>query len=244
MRVVYDGSFEGYLSLVYEVYYNHLRPSFITKKEPQNSLFDDELLVLTCKEVYAQKVLESLKKKFASHYFQTLLNIFMCDESEFELPLLEYIILGFKDQKQLSNINHSCVFFIENLQKELFRNYHKMSGFLRFEELEDGTLYAKIDSRFNLVYFLAKHFNKRLNNQKFIIHDIKRELAFVKSEEFFGVRQVESFDSPELSKDEEKFKKLWHTFFLHVSIQSRENKKLQRQVVPLLYRTYMSEFML
>ena len=37
---------------------------------------------------------------------------------------------------------------------------HKLTGFIRFEELEDKTLYAKIESKFNVVYVLGRHFQK------------------------------------------------------------------------------------
>jgi probable DNA metabolism protein len=238
--VVYDGSFEGFLSLVYELYYQKITPTSILKYH-ESSLFEEYTIISN--EENAKKVLQALHVRFEKIHFQTILNIFMCDKSDFEMALLEYIVLGFKDQKQLGNINHSFVFTIANLQKELFRNYHKMSGFLRFEETEDGTLYAKLENKCNLVALLGKHFSKRLNNQNFIIHDIERSLAFVKNENFVGVQRVESFESPELSKNEEKFHTLWKTFFTSVSIESRQNKKLQRQLVPLLYRTYMNEFM-
>jgi len=117
-----------------------------------------------------------------------------------------------------------------------------MTGFVRFIELEEGTLYAKVETKFNIVYFLGKHFLKRLNNQNFIIHDIKRELAFIKSDSFTGMQSVASFDIPQYSKDEEKFQKLWKTFFDSVAIESRRNEKLQSQWVPLIYRVYMNEF--
>lgn len=241
MILVYDKTFEGFLSLVYEVYYSKLKIEDIKKQMPQ-TLFLDDIIKIDYDEKKSLKVLEALKQKFKKQHFETILNIFMCDENDFELDLLNFIILGFKDQKQLDNINNSCVFNIQNLQKELFMVNHKMTGFLRFEELEDGTLYAKLDTRFNLVYFLGKHFLKRFNNQKYIIHDIKRQLAFIKNDSFLGVQNISSFDVPILSKDEQKFKKLWKVFFDSVSISSRENKKLQQQFVPLIYRTYMNEF--
>jgi len=241
MILVYDKTFEGFLSLVYEVYYSKLKIEDIKKQMPQ-TLFLDDIIKIDYDEKKSLKVLEALKQKFKKQHFETILNIFMCDENDFELDLLNFITLGFKDQKQLDNINNSCVFNIQNLQKELFMVNHKMTGFLRFEELEDGTLYAKLDTRFNLVYFLGKHFLKRFNNQKYIIHDIKRQLAFIKNDSFLGVQNISSFDVPILSKDEQKFKKLWKVFFDSVSISSRENKKLQQQFVPLIYRTFMSEF--
>jgi len=242
MRVVYDATFEGYLSLVYEVYYNKISPSEILKTMPNSLLLED---IYSCKynEEYSQKVLEALRKKFTKKNFATILNIFMCDTAAFEMELLEYIVEGFKEQNNLQNINNSSIFKIAKLEKQLFSNVHKMTGFLRFEELEDGSLYAKLESQFNLVYFLGKHFAKRFNNQVYFIHDIKRSLVFVHSPAFKGVRMVADFELPKFSQSEEKFKKLWREFFESVTIESRKNEKLQKNVVPLLYRTYMSEFM-
>lgn len=119
---------------------------------------------------------------------------------------------------------------------------HKLTGFIRFEELEDKTLYAKIESKFNVVYFLGRHFLKRFNNQNFIIHDINRKLAFVKMQNDYSIKEVAFFDEPNYSSNEEKFQKLWKSFFSGVTINERTNLKLQTQMVPLLYRTYMSEF--
>ncbi len=241
MIVVYDGSFESFLTVIYEVYYSKLHITQITTSKPE-SLLEDEILIIEYDETKSLKVLDALKQKFEKKYFETILNTFMCDSESFEMELLSYIILGFKDQKELENINQRAVFYIINLQKEFFRLYHRMSGFLRFEELDDGTLYAKIDVKFNILYFLGKHFCKRFNNQNFIIHDMQRELAFIKSKNFTGIQEVADFETPLQSSDEAKFQKLWKTFFDSVAIKSRANEKLQKGFVPLIYRTYMNEF--
>lgn len=241
MTVIYDGSFESFLTIVYEVYYSKIKVSAIEKQEP-SSLFMDEYYFIQYEEAKAQKVLEALKKKFSKKNFEMILNMFMCESIEFELELLQFVVLGFKDQKQLENINYPFVFNIQRYQKELFHVVHKMKGFTRFEELEDGTLYAKIETKFNIVYFLGKHFIKRFNNQEFIIHDVNRKLAFIKNKNYMGVQNIESFDIPIVSNQEEKFQHLWKTFFDSVAIESRKNKKLQNQLVPLIYRTYMNEF--
>lgn len=241
MKVFYDGSFEGFLTLVYATYYEKINPIDIIKVYP-DTLILEEIKTIHTDSFKAQKVLEALKKKFTKKNFESIFHIFMCDTKNFEFDLLEFIILGFKDQKQLNNINNSSVFNLQSLLKELFRHNHKMTGFIRFVELEDKTLYAKVDSKFNVVYFLGKHFFKRFNNQNYIIHDIERKIAFIKNDHFVGVQEVSSFEAPQISQDEKKFSKLWQTFFNSVVIESRKNNKLQRQLVPLLYRTYMSEF--
>lgn len=241
MTLIYDKSFEGFLTLVYKVYYEKLKPTKILRSKP-NELFMDELIFINNDEVLSLKVLNALKTKFSKQNFQRILNIFMCDSKDFELDLLNYIILGFKEQKQLQNINNTAIFNILNIEKELFRHIHKMEGFLRFEELDDGTLYAKMQTKFNVAYFLGKHFFKRLNNQKYIIHDINRKIAFIKNDDFIGIQNIASYEEPKLSEHEEKFKKLWSQFFKSVSIESRKNDRCQKNQVPLLYRTFMSEF--
>ena len=241
MILVYDGSFEGFLSLVYEVYYKKLKPIKIYKTLPNEIIFE-EILEIQTSEENSTKVLKAIKTKFPKPIVEKILNIFMCDSRAFEVALLEFIIIGFKDTKQLFNINNSSVFYLSNLEKELFKNVHRMSGFTRFEELEDKTLYAKIESKFNVVYFLGRHFLKRFNNQNFIIHDINRKLVFVKMQNDYSIKEVAFFDEPNYSPNEEKFQKLWKSFFSGVTINERTNLKLQTQMVPLLYRTYMSEF--
>lgn len=241
MTLVYDRSFESFLTLIYEVYYKKLKPFKIVYEKP-NELFLDDVIFIEYDEENSKKVLKALQTKFPKKAFQTILNIFLCDSKEFELDLLNYIILGFKDTKELYNINNPSVFNIKNLEKELFRHVHKMEGFLRFEELEDKSLYAKIETKFNIVYFLGKHFFKRLNNQKYIIHDINRKIAFIKNDDFLGIQNIASYEEPILSKNEEKFSKLWCQFFKSISIESRKNEKCQQNMVPLLYRTYMNEF--
>ena len=241
MILLYDGTFEGFLSLVYEVYYKKLKPIKIYKTLPNEMIFEEILELKTSKD-NAIKVLTAIKTKFPKELIQRILNIFMCDSKEFEMALLEYIVIGFKDSKQLYNINNSCVFYLNNLEKELFRVTHKLTGFIRFEELEDKTLYAKIESKFNVVYFLGRYFLKRFNNQNFIIHDINRKLAFVKMQNDFSIQEIAYFDEPIYSSNEQKFQKLWKSFFSGVTINERTNLKLQTQMVPLLYRTYMSEF--
>lgn len=242
MILIYDKTFEGFLTLVYEVYYKKIKVNEIRNK-PIETLFSNEVLEVTTNEERATKVLNAIKKAFPKECFETIVNIFMCDTKDFEFNLLKFIILGFKNKNELSNITNSEVFYLQNLEKELFRHVHLMYGFTRFEELDDGTLYAKIETKFNVVYFLGRHFFKRLNNQNFIIHDIDRKLAFIKNEDYTSIENISSFEEPKLSKDEKKFNKLWNTFFKSVTINEKENKKCQQNFVPLLYRTYMTEFL-
>lgn len=241
MVLLYDGTFEGFLSLVYEVYYEKLHVSTILKKMPESLVFE-RLHEIFTDETKAQKVLHALQKRLNQAQQKTIFHVLLCDTKSYEMALLDYIKIGFKNPKALGNINNPSLFYIQCLEKELVSLVHKMYGFTRFETLEDGSLYARIETKFNVLPFLGEHFAKRLGNFSFIIHDIKRSLAFVKTDSAQEIRTVESSQTPTYSEEEERFKALWKTFFHATAIENRHNPKLQRNFVPLLYRTYMSEF--
>lgn len=241
MNLVYDGSFEGFLTLVFEVYQKRLYVENIYTFSSTSLLSFDAHEIRTNQE-QAKRVFEAIKDKFEPKHFELIETTFLCDDKRDDKKVLEYIILGFKNQKNLYNINIATIFELRELQKEYFSLVHKMKGFVRFEELSDKTLYASIETKFNILPYLGKHFVKRLCTCNFIIHDRKRKLAFIKIDNEINLHEVASFKEPTLSKDEDEFKKLWKTFFESVSIKERKNKKLQQNYVPLLYRKYMSEF--
>jgi hypothetical protein len=92
-------------------------------KEMPQTLFLDEVIEIETQLDHSHKVLDALKEKFTSENFNRVLHIFMCDSREFELDLLHYIIVGFKNQKELSNINNQNVFKILELEKSFFELY-------------------------------------------------------------------------------------------------------------------------
>jgi len=241
MIVLYDGSFEGFLTLVYDVYHEKLRPHCIIKEEPKTLLFEPLHTVFT-DPTKAHKVLCALQNKFTKEHYKRIFHVFLCDSLSFEMDLLAFITLGFKDQTSLKNITIPSLFFIQRTEHELLRLAHKMYGFTRFEELEDGVLYAKIETKYNVLPFLGEHFKKRLGKHPFIIHDLARQLVFIKDDTHAKIEQLVSFETPITSEAEATFQTLWKTFFNSVAIENRRNEKLQKSLVPLLYRTYMSEF--
>ena len=74
MILLYDGSFEGFLSLVYEVYYEKLSVDAIVKELPKTLLFERFHEVYT-NETNARKVLEAITKHFTKEQQRTICNI-------------------------------------------------------------------------------------------------------------------------------------------------------------------------
>ncbi len=240
--LVYDGGFEGFCTMIHDSYIYKYKPTSILT-QALDSLFADSIIYIQTDIQKARKVTDAMEKKFSKKIQKRIMHIFMCDHSDFSHDLYRYVLLGFSRPRELENRLIDYVKNILALERRLFSNVHKAYGFVRFMELKQGGLYAEYDNDFYLLPFLLRHFARRLPGEDFIIHDTRRGLAAVYQKGHKDIYTVDSAQLPQASKQEEKYSRLWRTFFEAVSIQSRHNPKLQQNQLPLIYRKYMTEFL-
>ncbi|MBQ7925942.1 MAG: TIGR03915 family putative DNA repair protein [Lachnospiraceae bacterium] len=118
-------------------------------------------------------------------------------------------------------------------------------GFLRFEEVQQGFLYASIGPKNNILTFLMPHFADRFPMENFMIHDAVRGIFGVHpaGEQWYLVDgellQQEDFIP---SEAEEQYQRLFRHFCSTIAIKDRKNLKLQQNLLPLRFREYMVEF--
>lgn len=122
-----------------------------------------------------------------------------------------------------------------------------LKGFLRFQELEDGILYAKIAPKNHILEFLTPHFVDRFPGESFVIYDEGRNIfalhAKYKSWYLYSLGD-EQFDEKNLvfSEEEQEYQALFRHFVNKIAIVERENLSLQQNNLPLRFRPYMCEF--
>lgn len=241
MTWIYDGSFEGFLSAVIKSYREKMLPDLLTKTPPNEGLFDEIIEVVNVPEDVV-KLSQSIRLQLGQKIEERIFHTFLCDDEPFENDLLRYIRLGLKDPMTLTLLSHPTVYAIEIYQRRVLRALHKMNAYLRFESLDEGTLYAKISPPCNTLPLMGKSFTNRLRDEKFIIHDLKRARALIYDGKELHIHNLHAIDLPQHSSDELYYQHLWKRFFDSVAITERLNPKLQRQHVPLYYREYMCEF--
>jgi probable DNA metabolism protein len=237
---VYDGSVVGFLNIVYKVYNDKIFPQIITKT--YTSQMFDEVYEIKSDEDIAKRVYDGLQMKFHQIFLEKIKHIFLCDSIGYELEMLKYIISGFKEQKNLLDLSNQNVYYIDSLEKELFKMAHKFKGFIRFMELEDGIMYSTISPKYNILPIIKNHFITRFKKSDFIIYDDVRKIALCYINEIPQILDIVNMDIPKLSNEESKYQNLWKKFFNQVGIKERENKKLQQSFVPLWYQKQMLEF--
>lgn len=126
------------------------------------------------------------------------------------------------------------------------RELDHLREFLRFQELENGVLYARIDPGNNVAAFLMPHFTDRFPQENFMIHDGRRGIYAIHPAGkpwylFYGGGQEGDFMF-RLSAEEKTYQELFQYFCHKIAIEERKNLKLQQNMLPLKFRKNMTEF--
>ena len=132
------------------------------------------------------------------------------------------------------------------LRRRVGNESHFFKEILRFRELENGILYARMDPKNQVLTCIAPHFADRLPQENwliydgthrvFAVHQVGKSWVLLSGEEA-DISRIERF-----SEEESEIQKLWKGFFKSISVQERESYTRQRQHLPLWYRKNMVEF--
>lgn len=132
------------------------------------------------------------------------------------------------------------------LSRKVSNESHCFIEFVRFKEMKNGILAARITPKNRILTCIAEHFANRFPNEDFLIYDETHRIFLVhrKGRSWF-LLESEATDFEILKdqlKTEEKFENLWKIFHTSISIKERENPKLQMSHFSLRYRANVLEF--
>lgn len=247
--LIYDGSFNGFLTAVFVAFEEKIAVSDIQREsDSQNGLFSESETVIT-DATKAKRVWFGIDKK--SH--SAITNIYFAFLSEahgVEMLLYRYIRKFFAKDKSIAfDYSDGVVLKISQLAKSVGREKHRMEAFVRFQLTKDGIYFANIEPDFNVLPLISKHFRNRYADQYWLIYDIKRKYGL-----YYDLEKVEivTMDlkeiitnsvhkSKSLVDEEYDFQNLWNNYFKSTNIKSRINLKLHKQHVPKRYWKYLSE---
>lgn len=248
--LVYDGSFDGFLTCVFEVYELKLKQVSIFRKGfEQESLFGRIHEVQT-DPIKADRVWKGISKKSSASGKSRIYYAFLSEKSGVENLLLRYIQYAFKSEIQIdSDFADEDVLKVSQLAKSVGREKHRMEAFVRFRLTKDELYFATISPDFNVVPLISNHFKRRYADQKWIIYDLTRHYGIFYDLEKVDIIELtlpENFNAtqtcPEFFADQElEFQTLWQDYFKSTNIPSRKNMKLHIQHVPKRYWKYLSE---
>ena len=242
-----------------ESIYSAIYDAFTSKADPKTThIFPDnketmefftEYIYVDRDEEKARKVAKALVRRFGDTVYEHL-NYILCHESENRVDVFYHVIelgLSLKYPETVFNqLGNPWVMEGFELKRKASREIGHLLGFLRFEELKNGVLFAKVHPKTDVILFLARHFSDRLPCENFIIYDEKREKCIVhpyRGEWYLrtGVK-AEVFERLEDSDAQQIFEMLYREFCSAIAIKERKNEKLQKNMLPLHFRDCMVEF--
>ncbi len=247
--LIYDGSFNGFLTTVFKAFEERLQIADIQSNAIcQNGLFSETETVFTQMDK-AKRVWNGIQAK-SNVAIKNIYFSYLSGQRGIELILYRYIRKLFaKMPTSTSDFSDSLVLKISQLAKSVGREKHRMEAFVRFQLTQDGIYFANIEPDFDVLPLISKHFRSRYADQEWIIYDVKRKYGL-----YYNLKSVEiiSLDLQEVygnsirkndtfSGEEYAYQDLWNDYFKSTHIKSRINRKLHTQHVPKRYWKYLSE---
>jgi probable DNA metabolism protein len=245
----YDGSFEGLLTAIYEIYDRKLGLVKLQKGELYDSaMFEDTLKIITS-DNYATRVLKGLRTKLSPNAVQRLYIAHMAEIANEENNLVGYIKYVFDSTQNIEDdYGNRFVMRISEIVRMVRREKHRMEAFVRFRKLKDETYYATVEPDFNVLPLLIRHFRNRYTDQKWIIYDLKRNygIYYDKHDTEFITLDFATVSKPDeiisaYTEDESIYQHLWKNYFHSVNIPARKNTKLHVRHIPKRYWKHLTE---
>ena len=248
--VVYDNSFKGWLSAVFDVYEHRLQQVEVYKEENyQPHVFGSMHLVHTGEDK-AARVWRGLRKKLPQPALDRLHHVWLSELPGIETTMLLFVQYVFDSTGSVEHdYSNPAVIKLSQVAKKVHREKHRMEAFVRFQLTSDDLYYAIIEPDFNVLPLISDHFEHRYADQRWLIYDSRRRYGI-----YYDLHTVEvveiSFgeDNPAgrnisavYNEQELLYQHLWQRYFKSVNIASRKNTRLHIQHMPRRYWKYLPE---
>lgn len=251
MRLVYDGSFEGFLTCVFELYERKLETGRIVREALYQPMLDEQVMEVTVDSKKADRVWLGLKRKVSTETLNNIYKTFLSERVGMEEHALTFIRYAFKNAEAEKDFSNQSTLYISQTARQVHREKHRMEAFVRFQLTSDGIYYSAIEPDFNVLPLIIKHFKDRYADQHWIIYDRKRNYGIQYSCEAGKVSEIQLTLTDEakgvflaasvVAEEELHYQHLWRKYFSSVNILPRKNMKLHVRHVPLRYWKYLTE---
>ena len=248
--VIYNGSFENFLTAVFEVYeYKITEPDIQQEGKANSSLFGDMHIVHENK-TKAERVIKALQQKITPRSFRHFYKTFLSELPGIENVLLRYVQYVMRSVNSVErNFANTDVLMVNQTAKKVDREKHRIKAFIRFQKTKDELYYAIVQPDFNVLPLIANHFKERYADQYWLIYDVRRKYGLYYDLE--TVTEVHITFSEDLNdksvkenvydEEEDLYQSLWQVYFDSVNIKARKNMKLHIQHMPKRYWKYLIE---
>ena len=250
MYFLYDHTFDGLLTCVFEAFNRKEFPEYIIEENRQLPMFTESFRVIT-DDAKADRVLKALRKKISRSALDMLFISYLSESEGIEIRIFRYIQKALLAEKSIeTNFADPDVLELSKIYKKVGREEERIRQFVRFQKTADGLFFAVMDPAYNVLPLTTRFFKTRYADQQWIVYDVKREYGL-----YYDLKTVETvhFDQlpvssktgritdEKLDEYEIAFQDLWKDYLKAITIRERRNLKLQRQHMPKRFWKYLTE---
>ncbi|MCI8306517.1 MAG: DNA metabolism protein [Lachnospiraceae bacterium] len=244
-----EDSPEGILTAIYDAWssrYGHSHNYIQINSCTDNNMFYEYIDIIPDLKK-AKSIVTSIKTKISVDFYELVETCLLsCDKNRAD-DIYRLIILGFSvGPSARTYLAYPAIQRIMKIHKNVWNEYHHYLGFIRFEELQDKTLFARFRPHNNIISNIIPHFADRFPEENIMIVDVSRNIVAVSRHGLVGYTVTDiNFDRITLptSENEQLLKKMWKGFIESIEIKERANPGLQRQNMPLRFREFTTEFL-
>lgn len=242
LNYIYDGSFEGLLTAIYQSFILTEKPdNILAESDSQVSFFDTNIKITTDPQK-SDNMLNQVREKISWEALYCVICTFLSELYEAGTLIFNYLDLGFQIGNNVNFfLSDDRVLKIHNISKKVAYERHRMLGLIRFKQLKGGIYYAPIEPDHNITCLLVSHFVKRMPKETWIIHDVKRNLSALYKDGRYDIRFFVMSEEPSLDDREIVYQSLWREYFDSIAIKSKINPRLQKSHMPVRYWKYLIE---
>ncbi len=248
-----EDSLEGIFTGIYDAYASK-RPHpeiHIQIGEEENLRLFAEYRETAADSGKAAKVARTINREFGTEGYMAICRALASADTGKGEAIYKAVVKGLSmpnPREIMGNLSDEHILKVFELARFSANETHFLVEFIRFRELENGILYARTGPKNNVLTFVMPHFADRLPLENFVIYDETRGIYGLHPARKDWYVVTEGADSAPaagehvLSENEKKYSELFTSFFHTIAIKERNNLKLQRNMLPLRYREYMTEF--
>jgi probable DNA metabolism protein len=244
--VVYDGSFNGFLTAVFEVYEYKMTEAVIQNADKQQPFVFAAPHIVETNTDKADRIIKGLQLRLTPHGVADVYRAFLSEIKGVEQQLFHYLQKVFASKKIFEcSLADQNILAVTNAARKVRKEKHRMEAFVRFELTKDQLYYAIIQPDHNVLPLISKHFKERYADQRWLIYDTTRKYGM-----YYNLNEVAevqiSFNTNEnaagiYDENETMYQQLWQCYFDSVNIKARKNMKLHIQHMPKRYWKYLTE---
>lgn len=253
--LICEDTVESVFTAIYEIYERHLNVSSVRLQigeEDDLRLFARYEHVVTDYEK-AHKVTCTIRSRLGEDAYKDICMALTTTDENKAQAVFGTVVMGLrmttgnKIAYVMDNLSDNNVRKVMTLSRNAGNELHHLIEFVRFEELTQGILMARFSARNKILPMMVPHFADRLPSENFIIYDERHDQAAVHPARQDWVIVDEAGEKlgilgESLTEREVDYQNLYRHFVDKIAIVDRKNYELQRNMLPIRFRKYMTEF--